>query len=296
MKYLVVMANLGLAHLSFGVPQELIDGLGDESFQLRESSEQKLTKWLKGEGEAGVKELEELREKTVSPELKSRLSTVISDVTGYKAIPNTRGYMGIEMFMHLGGVGVKAVMPGTPAAKAGLEAGDVIVEIDGIDLSDMKNAADEAMRFLSNYVKNKKAGEKLKLKLERGGQFMDKVLKLADYKKMDQAFMFRGGLGPGGMRPEDIERLRLNMEQLNKMGKNNLQLIPDMEGGRLQFRLKLDANEMKEFKFKGGGGMELKFKIKPGAGGEDAKPRKFIKPKVEEVPVPDPRELIIPTE
>ncbi len=162
------------------VPQELVDGLGDESYKLREKAEQELAKWAKKNGEEGLDVLSELKKKAQSPEVQSRLDNVIS---GMRAIPWTRGYMGIILVSELGSAGVSRLVPNTPAAKSGLQPNDKIIEIDGIDLSNKNNRIDEAMTFVQRYVKTKKAGEKLTLKIDRNGKKLPITFKLEDYDK-----------------------------------------------------------------------------------------------------------------
>lgn len=195
---LVITLNLsliGLVGLSQAAPQDLIDGLGDESYQLREKSEQELALWAKQNGEKGLQELTDLKEESQSPEVKSRLGSVISGVVIYKAIPGTRGYMGIYMEPVMGSLRISRTIAGMPAARSGLMANDKIVKIDGIDLSKKNRHVAEAMTFVQSYVKSKKAGEKLTLEIERGGEKLNKTLKLADY---DKQMAHLGQLDPFG--------------------------------------------------------------------------------------------------
>ena len=47
------------------------------------------------------------------------------------------GGLGVSIRPAEGGIRVVRVMPGTPAAELGLEAGDLIVEVDGVDTRDL---------------------------------------------------------------------------------------------------------------------------------------------------------------
>ncbi len=201
-KHIKIVSTLSLAltGTAFAVPQELVDDLGDENYQLREKAEKELVQWAKKEGKKGVEELDQLKKKAQSPEVKSRLDNVISGVTVYKAIPGTRGFMGISMQPLMGAAVIMTVSPKTPAQKAGLQPNDKIIELDGIDLSKKNKHVDEAMDFLRTYVKSKKAGEKLTLKLDRGGKKLTKELKLADYDKMMRLQdPFGNGFNNGGI-------------------------------------------------------------------------------------------------
>ena len=196
---LVTALILGVSGMAMAVPQELVDGLGDESYQLREKAEQELAQWAKKNGEKGLDVLSDLKKKVQSPEVKSRLDNVISGTVIFKAIPGTRGYMGIVLMPELGAVGIVRVIPNSPAAKSGLQPNDKIIRLDGINLAKKNNGADEAMEFVKRYVKSKKSGEKLTLLIVRNGKKLSKTLKLADYDKERGTLNQRGNFNNGGI-------------------------------------------------------------------------------------------------
>lgn len=70
------------------------------------------------------------------------------------------GFLGIAMQAEGSGVVVDAVISGTPAEKAGLKEGDVIVAVDG-----KKFSARRAIIELQNTIKTKAAGEEVELEL-----------------------------------------------------------------------------------------------------------------------------------
>ncbi len=211
---LVATLSLVITGTIAAVPQELVDGLGDENYQLREKAEQDLTLWAKKKGQKGLDDLSALKKKVQSPEVKSRLDNVMSGVTIYKSIPGTQGFMGISMQAVMGGSVILGVSPDTPAAKSELQPNDKIIELDGVDLRKKNNHVDEATDFLRGYVKSKKSGEKLTIKIDRNGKIMTKTLKLADYDK--QMARLEGRLDPfGGFNNGGIQ-------------------IPPMQGGGIQ--------------------------------------------------------------
>ena len=221
---LVTALILGVSGMAMAVPQELVDGLGDESYQLREKAEQELAQWAKKNGEKGLDVLSDLKKKVQSPEVKSRLDNVISGTVIFKAIPGTRGYMGIVLIPELGAVGIVRVIPNSPAAKSGLQPNDKIIRLDGINLAKKNNGADEAMEFVKRYVKSKKSGEKLTLLIVRNGKKLSKTLKLADYDNERGPLNQRGNFNNGGIQlfPGQGGGIQRNLKIIPGPGNRNL--------------------------------------------------------------------------
>jgi hypothetical protein len=72
-----------------------------------------------------------------------------------------RGYLGIEHEATPGGVRIVRVVPGTPAERAGLQATDVIIALDGASVGQHMDLADRIARLGS--------GSKVDLTVRRGG-------------------------------------------------------------------------------------------------------------------------------
>lgn len=98
----------------------------------------------------------------------------LGGVLGRKANPNlvSRGYAGVLLAQPSGEklVKVEAVLPGSPAEKAGLKAGDHLVAVDGEPTTD-------AASFFAAISKAKK-GQELRLKVDRAGAGQEIVLLL----------------------------------------------------------------------------------------------------------------------
>ena len=60
------------------------------------------------------------------------------------------------------GVRIESVLPGTPALKAGLQPGDYLLAIDGVDVLDMKGYSDE--------LKKRKPGDTIEMRIRRGDE------------------------------------------------------------------------------------------------------------------------------
>jgi S1-C subfamily serine protease len=80
----------------------------------------------------------------------------------------TRGYLGVRFFVHgdgRGGVVIRDVQPGSPAFKAGLQAGDRIVSVQGREL--------EHPVRLQNYLAVLPAGTRVAMEVRRGRQRLE---------------------------------------------------------------------------------------------------------------------------
>jgi len=259
---LVAVISLTLTGIGSAVPQELVDGLGNENYQLREKAEQDLTLWAKKNGEKTWGELNALKKKAQSPEVKSRLENVMSGVAVYKAIPGTQGFMGISMQAALGGSVITGVSPDTPAAKSGLQRNDKIIELDGIDLSKKNDDVDEATDFLRKYVKSKKSGEKLTVKIDRNGKILTKTLKLADYEKQMARLDPFGDFRNGGIQilPMQGGAFQRNFKIIPRPKKLNLN--PKQRKQNEELLLELNRRHQKQLFDKAGSPEELKEMLK----------------------------------
>ncbi len=70
-------------------------------------------------------------------------------VIGKKAVRETlpRGFLGVELAERDGGVEVRAVLPGSPAADAGIRAGDRITRFEGKEVTSLAGLRRAAARF-----------------------------------------------------------------------------------------------------------------------------------------------------
>jgi serine protease Do len=76
--------------------------------------------------------------------------------------PSKSGYLGISLAPIEGTVKIDQVMPGTPAAKAGLKANDVVLSLGGKAFKDVQEFVDA--------IGSHKPGEEITLKIKRGSE------------------------------------------------------------------------------------------------------------------------------
>lgn len=81
------------------------------------------------------------------------------------------GYLGVSLDADVGGIKIGQVLPNTPASKAELKAGDLIVTLDGKEV--------EGLEKFQETLLNMKAGDTVKLKIKRGDKEVDVEAKLA---------------------------------------------------------------------------------------------------------------------
>lgn len=84
------------------------------------------------------------------------------------------GYLGVELEQDA--VALRSVVEDGPADRAGLKAGDVILEVDGEEVS--------STRALIRRVQARKAGDEVALKIERDGETRDVTVKLGERPAM----------------------------------------------------------------------------------------------------------------
>lgn len=131
-----------------------------------------------------------------------------------------RGYLGIgltemtpELRQHFGapedaGVMVSRIEPDSPAAKAGLEVGDILVSLDGKEVASSWDIRAQARDF--------KEGEQVPLQIYRGGkmQTVGVTVALRERPELDMApFLFQYGRD-GGREPMVFQMPRMEGREL----------------------------------------------------------------------------------
>ena len=98
-----------------------------------------------------------------------RYQMIDSTFAAEKLLPKTYG-----AYITKDDAGGEAIVPDSPAAKAGLEAGDIILEINAVKL--------DGSSSLLSVIQRYKPGDKIGLKIQRGSQTLTKVVVLDEFK------------------------------------------------------------------------------------------------------------------
>lgn len=106
--------------------------------------------------------------KIIRPRLGVRYLTITPEIFEERKLSRSTGAL-----LFVNDKGEPAVVPGSPADKAGLQAGDIIFEIDGKKI-------DERMPLLS-YISQFGPGKKLGFKIQRGNNILTKIITLDEF-------------------------------------------------------------------------------------------------------------------
>ncbi len=195
-------------------PAESLRDLASDVFKTREDAEQALRTWAEKDPKAAEELFASQMEKAGDPEVRTRCRSLLKHVVliGYRK--DGEGYIGIQMREEPlagadGGFGIRVliVMPDTPAAKAGLQAGDLILAFEGKSWGE----PDAMLRF-GEAIRKHKPGHKVKLKVRRGNEDKDFELELA--RRPD--LLLQNGIFLGGFGGNDVDVAKLQAEAEEK--------------------------------------------------------------------------------
>ncbi|GAB5518862.1 MAG: Do family serine endopeptidase [Rhodothermales bacterium] len=142
-----------------------------------------------------------------------------------------RGYLGVQfgavseslaraLDVPRGAAGIEVVTPESPADRAGLRDGDIIVAIDGVTLQDSNQ--------LRTTIANLAPGDRVNLEVERDGRRMDLAVTLGDRTELD------GEAASVTPRPssesDSMEALGLGLRNLTENDLRSLNVGEDVEG------------------------------------------------------------------
>lgn len=147
------------------LPSHLLEGLSSEQFQVRESSQLELEKWVDEKGESGVNEVFDIYQKSDDPEVRSRCYRLLRSQSDEDYLNDGKGYLGVQMREEMAvipgddkpryGIRIILVQPGSQAEIGGIKVGDLIVSLDGKKWYN-EGAINEFTVTISSYKPRKK--------------------------------------------------------------------------------------------------------------------------------------------
>ncbi len=140
---------------------------------------------------------------------------------GFDRVPNS---LANALKVPHGSAQVSEITPGTPAERANLKVGDVIVAVDGHELRNYNE--------LRTIIGSKSPGDEVRLTVvERSGNRRDVTVTLAE---RDEEALAQGGSGSGGRGSsdsgEDVANLGLSVRDLTPTVRQQLGLGDDIQG------------------------------------------------------------------
>ncbi|NWK56874.1 PDZ domain-containing protein [Verrucomicrobiaceae bacterium N1E253] len=163
------------------VSAEVLNQMASDQFEQREQAYGELKSWAAKHRQQAPEILYQVWKGVDNPEVKARCHALMKQSAIQRKFGKGKGFVGI-MMDPVGQVAIRVlqVLPNTPAQKAGLQPGDVIVGIDALDFSELKEkkASFDARDTFQAYVSGKQPDDVVTLHLERGGAKLDKQVTL----------------------------------------------------------------------------------------------------------------------
>jgi hypothetical protein len=170
----------GLSSAAVEVPKDLLGNLSSDQFEVRNQAYAGLKKWSKGNVKISPELLHAVWVESMDPEVKTRCYVLMKDAVILRMFGRGKGFVGIMMERLQQGVRVSHVVPNTPAQKAGLVVGDVILGVDQLDFTNRPEPQKkrDALTLFQEYIKSKRSDDVVVLHLLRAGKKIDKKVTL----------------------------------------------------------------------------------------------------------------------
>ena len=179
------------------LPQGVIKKLSSDQYEVREKAYAGLHQWAVTNMKDSPEVLYQAWKTCEEPEAKTRCYSLMEEMVIQRKYGRGKGFVGIRMeeFLVPGkegkagrpGIRVSFVLPDTPAAKAGLKVGDVVLGVDDLDFSKMPKVGEARIGIglgmgtvlkFSEYIQSKQPDDVITLHLMRAGKVSDMKIKL----------------------------------------------------------------------------------------------------------------------
>jgi len=169
----------GLSNAAVEVPKNLLGNLSSDQFDVRDQAYGGLKKWAKENVKISPELLHASWLESQDPEVKTRCYVLMKDAVIQRNFGRGRGFVGIMMDPRAQGIRILNVVANTPAQKAGLIVGDVILGVDQLDCTNLpgEQKRDNLTPF-QEYIKSKQPDDVVVLHLLRGGKKIDQDVTL----------------------------------------------------------------------------------------------------------------------
>lgn len=197
----------GLSSAAVKVPKEMLGNLSSDQFEVRDQAFAGLKNWAKENLKISPELLHAVWVESKDPEVKTRCYALMKDAAIFRNFGRGKGFVGIQMDRVPQGIRIAAVVVKTPAEKAGLLVGDVILGVDQLDFTKLpqlpqpqlklqpqlqplqKQPKNDARILFQVYIKSKQADDVVVLHLLRAGKKVDKEVTLMKRPaSLDQVF------------------------------------------------------------------------------------------------------------
>jgi len=170
----------GLSNAAVEVPKDLLGDLSSDQFDVRDQAYAGLKKWAKKNVKISPELLHASWVESQDPEVKTRCYVLMKDAAIHRNFGRGRGFVGIRMDPRAQGIRVLDVVANTPAQKAGLVVGDVILGVDQLDCTNLpgQHKKRDNLTLFQEYIKSKQPDDVVVLHLLRGGKKIDKEVTL----------------------------------------------------------------------------------------------------------------------
>ncbi|BDS05843.1 hypothetical protein NT6N_08830 [Oceaniferula spumae] len=176
--------------VSAEVPKAALEKMASDEFTTRELGFSELKKWSMENLNASPEQLYKTWKNIADPEVKTRCFSLMKGAVIQRKFGRGKGFVGVRMEdvtipgkpgdAGIIGVRITQVVPNTPAQKAGLTAGDVVIGVDEVDFNKMPKAQVQAgaVEVFSAYIQSKHPEDVITLHIMRGGKKIEKKVRL----------------------------------------------------------------------------------------------------------------------